>query len=347
MIVNPASFDKPDLDQSGDGLGPYVVKPGTFKAGQAATLDRSTDPWWGDPAVGPHFAEIQTFPIQDVNARVNAVQSGQVDVADITPDQFSRAQQLASSGFQFKKYESQLNVAIALNLNSPVLQNAAVRQAMNLAIDRRGIDQAVFAGGCTPSVQPAPQGALGYDPALETAWAYNVDKAKQVLASAGVSNVTINAIQHTNASYSGANDAVAAELKQIGINFVLSQPIVSTQAIPKYQSGGADAFGFPLGGSLSPVGVLTDFAFGPYVVKGTTTPDIKQAATGLLDPKLSDAERQAKALATNRAITNDATFLTLCRIQRGAIASSKIVNLDQTSEIQLGTIDVERMAMKV
>src|ERR1700730_4004254 len=47
IIVTPPSFGKPALDQSGDGLGPYVVKPGTFKAGQAATLVRSTDPWWG------------------------------------------------------------------------------------------------------------------------------------------------------------------------------------------------------------------------------------------------------------------------------------------------------------
>ena len=67
MMLNPASFARPDLDQTGDGLGPYVVKPGTFKAGQSATLARAPGSWWGDPAIGPiaypHRASASENPL--------------------------------------------------------------------------------------------------------------------------------------------------------------------------------------------------------------------------------------------------------------------------------------------
>ncbi|MCU1450796.1 MAG: putative oligopeptide/dipeptide transporter substrate binding lipoprotein, partial [Acidimicrobiales bacterium] len=201
MIVNPASLTKPDLDQTGDGLGAYVVKPGTFKAGQSATLVRAPGQWWGDPSVGPHFSEVDTTPIQDPTARLNALQSGQADVVDITPDQFARAQTMSSSGFQFKKFESHLNVSLSLNLNTPALQNTAVRQAINAAIDRQGISSAVFSGGCTPTVQAAAPGDLGYDKALDAQPAYNVDKAKQLLSQANATNLSLQGLQHTTVPY--------------------------------------------------------------------------------------------------------------------------------------------------
>jgi hypothetical protein len=157
--------------------------------------------------------------------------------------------------------------------------------------------------------------------------------------------VTVHGLQHTTVPYNAANDAIVAQLKAIGVTYNLDQPLVSTQVLPKWSSGAADMFGFPFGASLSPLGALVDDASGPYVVKQVTSDAVKTAATGLSDPTLSDQQRAAKALATNRAITNDATFLTICRVQRMIAATSKVINIDKSSYVQFGTMDVEYMQM--
>ena len=58
---------------------------------------------------------------------------------------------------------------------------------------------------------------------------------------------------------------------------------------------------------------------------------------------LSDDARAVKALALNRAIVNDATMLTLCRIQKGVVGTTRLVSGDQTIYVKFGTFDVGRM----
>ncbi|MXI55171.1 ABC transporter substrate-binding protein, partial [Escherichia coli] len=68
---------------------------------------------------------------------------------------------------------------------NPLGQDARVRQALNLAIDRNAISQVVFQGAFTPAGQPFPPSSYYYNEAF-AAPERDVEKAKALLAEAGV-----------------------------------------------------------------------------------------------------------------------------------------------------------------
>jgi peptide/nickel transport system substrate-binding protein len=339
MILNPAAFTKPDLDQTGDGLGPYVVKAGSFQAGKASALVPGSGTWWGDPALSAHFAEIDAQSVDDATA-VNLLKSGQLDIINTAGAINLQAKQAADAGtIQFVPYETYQGVALALNIKNGALQNVKVRQAMNRAIDRQGIAQAVFQGECSPTVQPAIQNGPGYDASLETAWSFDLNAAKALLQQASYDGSAINAIQHTVTAYAPVNEALQAEFKALGLNYVLGQPLSSTDAIPQFLAGTGDTFGFPLLQAVYPTMRIQDSIDGRYTVK-TTTDAIKAAGVGLVDPSLTEAQRNDAATKANKQIVQDSTIIPICTVRKGVAGNKNLVNLDKNAEVKLGSYDL-------
>lgn len=142
LIVSPAA-----LEQYGpDGIGVHPVGTGPYRVvdytpGGRLTVERF-DEYWG---TRPHLDRISWINIPEEGARVAAAETGSIDVAipvspafrpivDATPD-------LA--------YEVDLGgrmVFAALNTHVPALSDVRVREAMNLAIDREAILNALVPG---------------------------------------------------------------------------------------------------------------------------------------------------------------------------------------------------------
>jgi peptide/nickel transport system substrate-binding protein len=345
MMLNPAAFTTANLDQTGDGLGPYVVKPGSFQAAKASSLVPGGGTWWGDPALGAHFAEVDAQTVDDATA-VNLLKSGQLDIINTAGAINLQAKQAADAGtIQYVPYETFQGVALALNIKNGALQNLNVRQAMNRAIDRQGISQAVFQGECSPTVQPAIPGGPGYDASLETANSFDLAAAKALLAQANYDGSAINALQHTVTAYAPVNEALQAQFKALGLNYVLGQPLSSTDAIPQFLAGTGDTFGFPLLQAVYPTMRIQDSIDGRYTVK-TTTDAIKAAGVGLVDPSLTDAQRNDAATKANKQIVQDSTIIPICTVRKGVAGNKNLVNLDQNSEVKLGSYDLLYVGQK-
>ena len=82
-----------------------------------------------------------------------------------------------------------LNVAyIAFNTEKAPFDNAKVRQALNYAVDKKAIIEAVYQGAGTAAKNPLPPTIWSYNDEIQD-YPYDPEKAKQLLAEAGIQTV--------------------------------------------------------------------------------------------------------------------------------------------------------------
>jgi peptide/nickel transport system substrate-binding protein len=177
------------------GTGPYKFV--SWTPGDKLVLKRN-EGYWGKK---PDFENVTMRFISNAAARVAALLSGSVDLADLVPP----------ADIPKLKTDKKINVYtrptgrliyIALNqrkkgpfitdakggeLDKNPLQNSKVRQAMSMMIDRKGIVDRILFGSGAPSGQLVPEGMHGYNPAL-TPPAYDLAGAKKLLKEAGYPN---------------------------------------------------------------------------------------------------------------------------------------------------------------
>lgn len=81
-----------------------------------------------------------------------------------------------------------LNIGyIALNVEKKPLDNKLVRQALNMAVDKKSILGSVYQGAGQAAVNPIPPTMWSYNKKIKD-YAYDVEKAKALLAKAGYPN---------------------------------------------------------------------------------------------------------------------------------------------------------------
>jgi ABC-type transport system substrate-binding protein len=80
-------------------------------------------------------------------------------------------------------------LTIEFRLDTPPVNNALVRQAINYAVDRNEINNVVLAGtGIVTDETFAPDQPIAYNPSVANEYTYDPAKARQLLAQAGFPN---------------------------------------------------------------------------------------------------------------------------------------------------------------
>jgi peptide/nickel transport system substrate-binding protein len=128
---------------------------------------------------------IQQVAFSQPASGLSAMQSGQLDMT------FTDATQInAVSGDLeiFAKTSPNKVVWLHMCKTGGPLADARVRVAINKALDREGISEAVYGGYATPSVQLWPNDHRLANPDLDETLAYDPDGAKKLLADAGYAN---------------------------------------------------------------------------------------------------------------------------------------------------------------
>jgi len=161
------------------GSGPFMVAEWT--KGERVVLKRNPY-YWGKDSDGrqlPYLDEVVLEEIQEDNTRILKLVAGELDAVTWVPYSLVDALK-TSSGISVHVDPCAGGAPVALNQRVPALQDVKVRQALNYAVDKQAIMDAVFFGYATPKLSPIHPGVwfmtekYGYHDDLE--------KAKQLMS---------------------------------------------------------------------------------------------------------------------------------------------------------------------
>ncbi|MBI2886969.1 MAG: ABC transporter substrate-binding protein [Chloroflexi bacterium] len=214
------------LAQGGDFMKKTMMGTGAFRfkdyvRGTSYEIEKTPDYW--QPGV-PYLDGAKMFFIPDANTRKAAFRTKQVDHYSPAQRDVAEIESLASEGGLTIHRGSGVGWStVNLNTDRKPFNDLRVRQAISLAIDRRGYIQAIDfgagrLGGYVPPVSPyaLPESELvklpGYGPDVEA----NRQEARRLLAEAGFPN----GFKTTFTQRKGSDDLaiyVQDQMKRVGI----------------------------------------------------------------------------------------------------------------------------------
>ncbi|MGO7584155.1 ABC transporter substrate-binding protein [Rhizobium ruizarguesonis] len=169
-----------DFGKKPVGSGTFILKDWTI--GQQLIFERNKDYFVkGVPYIDSFKVEVGQEPL----VALLRLQKGEVDIAGdgIPPAKFLEIKNSADGAQMIVDGEQLHTGYITLNTKVKPFDNVKVRQALNMAINKDRITR-ILNGRATPANQPLPPLMPGYDKAF-TGYAYDVAKAKALLADAG------------------------------------------------------------------------------------------------------------------------------------------------------------------
>ncbi len=172
------------LQENPERLKDHPVGTGPFRfvswtKGDRIVLEANPDYWGGKPAID----RLIYRSIPDNNARLVALQAGELDVMDGVEPAFLPTIQATG---QFDIIERPpMNIGyLAFNTQKPPFDNVLIRRAINHAINKEELNTAFYGGMGIPAVSPLPPSVWGHNPNVPK-YEYDPEKAKELLAQAG------------------------------------------------------------------------------------------------------------------------------------------------------------------
>jgi peptide/nickel transport system substrate-binding protein len=197
------------------GTGPYDLVSST--PGDRIVLKAKKDYYGAKPA----YDDVTLRIIPEAASRMAAVEAKEVDLAfDIPVADVARLDK--ESGIAAGWIDSSRMMVLKINtLKAPLDKQAEVRQALNYAVDKQAIADAIYAGASTVSAcQLVSPQYFGFNPDLK-AYPYDPAKAKQLLKAAGVSGSLDVELEVPLGRYLAAGDLaqiIGQQLSEVGIN---------------------------------------------------------------------------------------------------------------------------------
>lgn len=168
------------LDTTPIGTGPFVFAG--YQLDQKIRYFAHKDYWNGKADIDRLIFDI----VPDATTRYAKLQAGSCDMMD-----FPNAADLDKMKTDPKVNllsQAGLNIAyVAFNTEKAPFDNVKVRQALNYAVDKKAILDAVYRGAGVAAKNPLPPTIWGYNDSI-TDYEYNPEKAKQLLKEAGFEN---------------------------------------------------------------------------------------------------------------------------------------------------------------
>lgn len=182
MMIAPAAMEDPALDRNPIGTGPYVYSRELSREGEVRVYTPNPT-YWDKDKIG--LARYEVWEIPDDTARLNALKTGQIDAGNWLANPQAAIIDRAPD-MKLIRNNGGLNYHVVLSDREgtvvPAFADLNVRKAMAHSIDRAAFGQAIQFGLAVDSYQPYSEGDWAYDPALEGVYAYDLDKARELMA---------------------------------------------------------------------------------------------------------------------------------------------------------------------
>ncbi|QKT09492.1 ABC transporter substrate-binding protein [Rhodococcus sp. W8901] len=320
MLISPNAVNNPDLDVRPVGSGPYKLD--TLRVGDSISYVRR-DGYWDPSAQLPERITITGYA--DGNARINALRSGQIDLAYVMPVDYTQASNLGR-GYGFYSYPPSTEYVVNVNTNSADMARPEVRQAMNFAIDREGINKSIMHGQCTPNPQAATPGTVGYLEEPPIRYDFDPERARQILESAGAGSLEIDMMAPSRVSpVVELATAVRSQLEDIGIK-VNYQEVDQAEMNARFAQG--DAYDAVLNGRVPRASSLQSFQYWyrtPQLFPGPRPAGFDETLDRAFDPALTEDQRTQLLEDTASIATEQAMNVFICATPTQFAYSDKVI----------------------
>jgi peptide/nickel transport system substrate-binding protein len=194
------------------GAGPYTIAQ--HVRGETLVLEKNPN-YWNADAVKIARIEFVQVPFATAQQGIAALQTGEVDSTFTEPSLIAT---LGSGLESYSRTSATNSVSIHICKKEGPLADARVRKAINKALDREAISDAVYFGTAEPATQMWPTGHRLNVPALDDELAYDPAGARQLLQEAGYASglsIDLYPIQAFNLDETA--EVMQAQLKDVGI----------------------------------------------------------------------------------------------------------------------------------
>ncbi|CAH0343212.1 ABC transporter substrate-binding protein [Rhizobium sp. CECT 9324] len=229
-----------------NGTGPYRFE--SWQSGELLTLERNDEHWAGMPA----WSGVAFRVIESPAARVAALTTGDVDVADYIPardveglkQRGLEVNSISAARSNFLQFDTgRENVPGVTDQSGNPIQNPfrdkRVRQALTMATDRAFLADKILLGYGTAAAQIFPGGLSGTSAKLTVA-PPDYNRAKALLAEAGFPDGFKVVLAGPAGRYPGDGEslqAIAQNWARIGVNV---QPVVAPFSVFATQRSNGD-----------------------------------------------------------------------------------------------------------
>ena len=303
MMVSPKA-----ATAAGDKFGLHPVCAGPYKFVERVPQDRIVGEkfadYWNKDNV--HIDRVVFLPISDDTVRLADLKSGGLDLIE----------RASATDIKDIRADPKLRLATALGLgymgidigkgeraNNPLGKSAAVRQALDAAIDREALDQVVFNGEFVPGDQWVNPENFYYQQNFPVP-KRDVTKAKALLKQAGVTTpFDVDFMVPKGAEPQSVAEVIQAMAAEIGINMKIRVTEFAT-SLKQAEAGEYEAYLLDWSGRSDPDGNLYSFykCKAPLNYTGLCNADVD---------KLLDESRVPSDRALRKAIYEKLTRLLL------------------------------------
>jgi peptide/nickel transport system substrate-binding protein len=188
-LILPSTYKQGTWQKHPVGTGPFMMPKYTPK--QGATFVKNPKYWQSGL---PYLDGVDVTFTEETQAQALALQSGSVDMMLSTPVQGSQAL-FSDPNLKVLTTPSTMSRFLHMRVDTAPFTNKAVRQALAWTIDRPALVQALFSGKATVGNDHLFCPLYPLAPTNIPQRNQDINKAKQLLASAGMPNgVTMNVI---------------------------------------------------------------------------------------------------------------------------------------------------------
>ena len=222
-VATMLMFDKDATDEATvatvtNGTGPYVVTDYVTNSHFNLTL---RDDYWGEK---PAIQNLSFKILSEDSQRVNAIQTGTVDIAAIPFQDISYVQGLQGINVDITPSLTTKSLYFNISPTSVFHDNVDARMAVAHAIEREGIVDIAYSGHVTPSRMPMSVANKDWEERFldlgiygEPDYGYNPTLAKELAEKSGLTSKTIKLINNGSSDEVVMCELIQANLKEIGV----------------------------------------------------------------------------------------------------------------------------------
>ncbi|MPZ10704.1 MAG: ABC transporter substrate-binding protein [Kiloniellaceae bacterium] len=241
MMISPTAAEAAGADFAANPVcsGPYKFVERVQQ--DRIVLEKFADHWNADAF---HFDKVSFLPIPDTTVRLANLRAGDLDMLERLAATDAAAVK-ADAGLQYAETVSIGYQGITVNVNNgdraknPFGEDARLRQAFELSIDRDALNQVVFEGAFAPGNQPFPPNSPWYDKDVPIP-ARDIEKAKALMKETGHETFDLEVQVANNPVQTQVLQVVQAMAAEAGFNVKLKSTefasLLAEQSAGNYQA---------------------------------------------------------------------------------------------------------------